>query len=288
LKAEESSVARQDQDKSSKWMIQHHADAMLLLGGLRNVRQWKAVQAELVVPRNLPDGLIEVYRGNRKEPDHYIIEVATYPEKRVVDQAMNNLMLGYQFLGKLPELLVLVLHPKGKYRVPRNSTIQSREKWSELGGRWNVVELWTFQAKELLETGNVGLIPWVPLTQFQGRPEALLDDCRRRIERNAPAKEQADLLAVSQVMARLRFPSPEMLALLGGKRIMIESPLIQELLAEDRQKAIGRILVRRFKQVPPELLTRLQQIGDLDQLEQLLDHAVDCPDLITFERLLRA
>jgi hypothetical protein len=41
-------------DKSSKWLIQHHGDAILRLAGVTNVAAWRALQAELVQPRCLP------------------------------------------------------------------------------------------------------------------------------------------------------------------------------------------------------------------------------------------
>jgi hypothetical protein len=32
-------------DRSSKWLIQHHGDSLLRLGGLRDVRSWGPLQA---------------------------------------------------------------------------------------------------------------------------------------------------------------------------------------------------------------------------------------------------
>lgn len=36
----------QDYDKGSKWLIQHHGDAILRLIGVRDITAWKALQAE--------------------------------------------------------------------------------------------------------------------------------------------------------------------------------------------------------------------------------------------------
>src|SRR5215475_12659545 len=63
---EENVMARQDFDKSSKWMLQHHARGILFLGGIREVRQCRALQAEVVQPRRLPDGLLEVHLKGHK------------------------------------------------------------------------------------------------------------------------------------------------------------------------------------------------------------------------------
>jgi len=66
---------------------------------------------------------------------------------------------------------------------------------------WQVVELWTIPAEELLQAGDVGLIPWVPLTDFADPPERMLQRCREAIEERAPPGEKANLLAVTQVFS---------------------------------------------------------------------------------------
>jgi hypothetical protein len=43
-------------DKSSKWLIEHHGDSILRLAGVTGIAWWRALQAELVHPRRLPDG----------------------------------------------------------------------------------------------------------------------------------------------------------------------------------------------------------------------------------------
>jgi hypothetical protein len=208
-------MRRHEFDKSSKWMIQRHGKGILFLGGATGVRSCRALQAEVVQPRQLPDGLLEVHFRGRKKPDYVLVEIATYPEKRVSEQVLDDLTLTYQHLRVLPELLTVVLHPRGQYRVPGKHELQSRLQWSKLACEWNTVELWTLPAEDLLEAGDIGLIPWVPLTAFREPPEALLERCRRRIEEQAPLQDQANLLAVSQVLARLRFKNPDLLALLG-------------------------------------------------------------------------
>ncbi len=98
-------MARQSYDKSSKWLIQHHANAILYLGGARQVRRWSALQAEVVQPGKLPDGLIQATLAGDKEPHYFLLEIATYAEKRVVRQVMDDLTLSYQYLRELPEVL---------------------------------------------------------------------------------------------------------------------------------------------------------------------------------------
>ena len=58
-------MARHKFDKSTKCLIQKHGNGLLYLDGVRQVRSWRALQAELVQPRRLPDGLLEVFFHGR-------------------------------------------------------------------------------------------------------------------------------------------------------------------------------------------------------------------------------
>jgi hypothetical protein len=109
-------------------------------------------------------------------------------------------MLVYLDRGELPEAVTLVLRPKGKYRIPRRWNLRSRLGLSACSLKWHIVELWTVRAEELLKTGDVGLIPWVPLTDFPDPPETMIRRCRDAIEERAPSEVRADSLAVSQVL----------------------------------------------------------------------------------------
>jgi hypothetical protein len=244
-------MPRHELDKSSKWLIQRHPRGILLLGGARDARICRALQAELVQPRQLPDGLLEVVFQGRKKPDYFLVEINTYPEKRVAEQAADDLMLAYQHFRVLPELLTVLLHPRGKYRVTGRHEVRSRLQWSQLGSGWKVAELWTLPAEELLEANEVGVIPWVPLAKHERRPEALLEECRRRIEQQAHPADQANLLAVSQILAGLRYPHEQLLAILGGREIM-------------------------FGPLPPDVITRLRRVHSERSLTALHTYADRC------------
>jgi len=71
-----------DYDKSTKWLIPHHGDFILRLGGVRDIATWKALQAEPVQPRRLPDGLLEVRRQGQTRPRLFVLEISTYALRR--------------------------------------------------------------------------------------------------------------------------------------------------------------------------------------------------------------
>ena len=279
-------MARHEFDKSSKWLIQKHGNGILYLGGVRNVRSWRPLQAELVQPRRLPDGLLEVYFHGRQSPDFFLLEVATYPEKRVLNQALNDLTLAYHQLQVLPELLTVILNPKGGFKVWGKHELVSRLQWSRFTCRWKVVELWKLAADDLLATGNVGLVPWVPLTHFSGPPEPILEQCRLRIDQQALPQERDNLLVVSQILAHLRYNDSRLLAILGGKRVMIESPLIQEIVAESKQDDILAFLRARFDDLSEDIVERIRAIHSEKKLLALIKHAARCSHLDAFRKKL--
>jgi hypothetical protein len=273
-------------DKSSKWLIEHQARGILRLGGLHGIRQYRARPGQIVQPSKLPDGLLEVTLDDRKEPLPVLIEVATFPERRAERQALEDLTLAHHVLGRLPELLLLVLRPKGRYRIGGRYAIPSELGWSRLEGAWKVVELWTLPAEEHLAEGDAGVVPWVPLMRYDGPPEALLERCREKIEREAHPKDQATLKSVAQVLARLKFPDPELWSLLGGKAVMIESPLIQELRAELVHDVIVEVLKDRFGPVPRDVSKLLRAVLNEKKLKKLTVLAAKCPDLAAFREAL--
>jgi len=277
-------------DRGSKWMIGHHGDSLLHLAGAPRVRSWQALQAEVVHPRQLPDGLLEVFFEDRTDPDLVLVEVITYADQRVREQLVRDIGLVLIDRRTLPEVLTLVLHPRGHVQVGSQEELRSRLAWTHLQVNWRLVELWTVPAEQLLAANDIGLIPWIPLTRFADPPENVLRQCRARIDEQAPPEERANLLAIAQVMTRLRYNDPRLLALFGGRQAMIESPLIQELLAETltdtKRKDILLLLADRFGSVPPELIAGLQAIQDEVRLSALLVWASRCPDLDAFRARL--
>jgi len=82
---------------------------------------------------------------------------------------------------------------------------------------WRVIELWTLPAEEFL-TPACWRGAVVPLMRFDGPPGPLLERCREA-DRTAVALGRASRpLAVSQVLAELRFPGPDLLNLLVENR----------------------------------------------------------------------
>ena len=281
---------RDPYDRSTKWLIAHQGAALLHLGGATGFTSCRPVQGEVVAPKRLPDGLLEVSFPGDPEPDLYVVEISTYPEHRAEKQARDDAMLVLLDRGRLPEVLTLVLQPRGQLRIDGREEVASRRGWSRLGFTWRVVELWTLSAEALLAANEVGLIPWVPLAQSAQSAEVILRECRDRIDRLVPADEQGNFLAVTQMLARLRYNRDTIEAIFRRSGVMIESPWLKEMfeesIAEKQRQDIVLFLRGRFKSVPEEVGTALRGVTDPDRLQELTLWAGQCTDLDAFRTRL--
>ncbi len=102
---------------------------------------------EIAQNRRYPDGLLQAFLGTDPKPHHVLIEIATFPERRALKQAMDDLALAYSALGHLPELVMFVLRPKGKFLIGGTHVIRSKLGLSRLEAQWRIVELWTLRGR---------------------------------------------------------------------------------------------------------------------------------------------
>jgi hypothetical protein len=282
-----------ESDKSSKWYIQHHGDSLLRIFGVRDIAAWTALQAELVLPRQLPDGVLSVEERGRDERDIYILEIATFPDPRVPTQAVRDAAAGLLERGVLPEVLVLFLHKKGNVLAADSIELKSRKGFTSMSDSWRAVKLCELPAAELLALGDVALLPWVPLAKLSGPPEPIVSQWKARVDREVPSPAREDLLTVAQFLLKLRYdegPQPdELRKLLGGQKAMIESPLYQEIVEEAkrdaRQRDILMFLAGRFGPAAEELELDLKAVA-FDRLDELVEFAARCRSLASFRKRL--
>jgi hypothetical protein len=80
------------------------------------------------------------------------------------------------------------------------------------------------------------------------------------------------------------------LNILGGKDVMIESPLLQEIIAESqrsgRVKTLIDVLEDRFGSVTPTITAGLEQVKARERLRRLTTQVVLCKSLHAFEDAL--
>jgi hypothetical protein len=273
---------RDKKDRSGKWLIEHHGDGLLRLGGVYGFRSWRATPTDVVLPKQAPDGLLEVFFPDQPHADLVLIEIETYPLSDHAQQVLDDLTLVLGARGVLPEVISLILRPRGQLRVAGHHERVSRLGHSRVEFRWTVVELWTLAAADLLAVNDVGLIPLVPLTRFDAPPAALIEECRQRIEQQAPPGKQDNLLALTHVMTGLAYNDSSLLSLLLRNRTMIESPIIDSWRAEGAQHMIRKVLEARFGPIPADIAVQLKSVKDEERLGELNCAAAFCSDLEAF------
>src|SRR5262249_20354726 len=83
----------------------------------------------------------------------------------------------------------------------------------------------------------------------------------------------------------------QLIAILGASQVMIESPLIQEMMAkraaQTLHKSIVRFLTRRFGPVPEQVAAAIRSHHDEEELQELLEEAASCPTLEAFQTRLQ-
>jgi hypothetical protein len=285
---------RKDKDRTGKWLLAHHGDAILRLGGVTGFSSWKPLQAETVAPRRTPDGLIEVRFPGDPQPALVLEEIETYPDADNDRQVLDDLMVLALDRGTVPEVVSLVLKPKGNLTTTGQFERVGPRGHTRVSGSWPVVRLWELSADELLAMNDPGVIPWVPLAKSDVAPESLMVTCRERIQAVTDPMDRAGLLVVTQILAGLAFPGRTFLDLFGGPEAMIESPVLDEVKeilrkryeAEGAAKALrGAILANleaRFGSAPEDRIAPLGTITDETRLKGLHRLAATCPDLDTF------
>lgn len=276
-------------DASSKWLIENHADAILRLAGVTGVLSFKPLPGEVVQSRQLPDGLVEVLLAGRSVPALFLIEINTYPDNRVPGELFDDLMLTYLNRRELPELVTLVLCPKGNLAVRPRAEVVSPMGWSRLEAGWRVVNLWELNAADFLPLTDPGLAPWVPLTRIDGPPEVLIRQCKDVIEVKATEGKRANLLAVTEILSGLVHDERMLEALLRSGK-MIESPVLQRWFRErdvaTRQAVLLELLEVRFGQIPADVSATVRLIQDEARLKSLLAPASAVATLDDFRAAL--
>jgi hypothetical protein len=286
---------RERKDRSGKWVLTSRPDSLLRLAGLTGFTSWRAVPPEVVAPKRIPDGLVELTFPDRTDPVPALIELATYPKRELAEQIVDDAALVYLNSGVWPEAVTFVLHPRGTYRLPSETTISSPRGTCSMTFRWRVVEMWTLDGRTLLDSGDVGLVPWVPLTHLGADPVQELRECHERILRDTPPRDVDFMLNVLRVFTRFVYDKRVERDALGGspmlpEHVLIEMPFIQEMIEEARTEttlktkrdSILAVIEARFGSSPTDLDVQLAAIRSIDRLQQLTRLAVTCPDPESF------
>lgn len=277
-------------DKGGKWLIEHHAGAILKLAGIGPVVSCRALPGELVQSRQLPDGMVEARLAGRAEPVLCLIEINTYSYSKTAGELLDDVLLTYLNRRVVPEIVAITLSTKDNVRIDPDVRLTSPLGRTRLEAGWRVVNLWELNASDFLPLADPGLAPWVSLMKMDGPPELVLQQCKDVIATSTSSGEQQNLLSVTEILARLRFDQQLLRAIFRRGGEMIESPLLDELFAERDVKTYRGLILKklegRFGPVPADVSAAVRVVTDSPRLEALLDAAYSSPTLDAFRQSL--
>jgi hypothetical protein len=279
-------MAREAKDRSSEWLIEHHADSLLLVAGVTGFTSCKAVNPVMVHPKRIPDGLLEVTFPDHPTPSVFLVEVTTYPDKEERDQVMEDVALVLLERRVVPEVISIVLSTRGNQTLEGEHQRTSRHGRTSLLCKWEVVRLWELRAQQLLDLDQPGVLPLVPLTRFDEEPAEMLERCRERIDRLAPPDQRDNLLAIAATMTAFRYNRDALFDIFARRLTVNENPFLARIERQGELKNAHEFVLGfledRFGAVPEELQQRVRRITELDRLRVLRRNAARCDSLQAF------
>jgi len=285
----------QSSDRSAKYLIEKHGDALLKLAGVPPFTAWRAVANEQVAPRRTPDGLLEVQFADHPGPTPVVIEVESRAAADNARQMAEAMALVFLTAGVWPDGVLIVL------TGPRDSAGDDAVTLTAAGGtagaamRWRTVRVWQLQAEDVF-AADVGLVPLAPLTRSPLSPADLLTRCRTEIDRRAAPADRDELLVVTRMLASYRYNDRTLMEILMGSRVFSDSPEFIRVRTEARTEGKAELLHEmiddelraRFGQLPAEVAGDVSAVTDVRRLRGLYAVAQACPDLAAFAAALRA
>jgi predicted transposase/invertase (TIGR01784 family) len=212
----------------------------------------------------------------------------------VPDRNMGFRMLDYRVRGhrKFPDrqMRQVVI-----YLTPTTSDLVSLTTFELEFTRheFEVIRLWEQPASIFLE--SVGLYPFATLAQTD-EPELVLREVAAKIEEIPERKLQADISAMSYILAGLVLDRDRVGRIIR-RDIMRESVTYQEILAEGEVKGktqgrveearalIVRLLTRKLGKIGSNLLTRIEALP-LERVESLGEDLLDFTSIDNLEQWL--
>jgi len=135
------------------------------------------------------------------------------------------------------------------YRKNDNKVHRLNDRWGEaatLDYTYRVIRIWEEPRQPVIEKELIGLYPLLPLMKGNGKkeePKQVLSESIATIQKVEDVSLQQDLLAAMAIMAGGRY-APELIRTMIRREMVMESPIYQEWVKEERTEAEVRGEVR--------------------------------------------
>ena len=215
------------------------------------------------------------------------VEFQTVPDRDMGFRMLDYRVRAHQkFAGRQMRQVVIYLTPTTSDLVTL-TTFELESTRHE----FEVIRLWEQPASIFLE--SVGLYPFASLAQTD-QPELVLREVAARIEKITEPKLQADISAMSYILAGLVL-NRDRVGRIIRRDIMRESVTYQDILAEGEVKGetqgrvkeartlIIRLLAKKLGNVSPKLLAKIEALS-LERVESLGEDLLDFTSIANLEQ----
>lgn len=230
-------------------MLTNVSEAILRLAGLGGFTSFEHQPVEVVAPRRTLDGLFKVKFPDQPEPTLVLIEIEAYPSADAARQVFEDIALVLLEYRQVPEVVHLFLKPRNNNRVTGEVVRSSARGTVHLAARWPVVELWKLDSEELFKTGEVGLLPLIPLTQMTRNPDDVFAECLEKIQQIPMDGVRSALLAVAKIFANFAEVHSARWAEAEFQSGVLEMKVMQDILAELKEREQRELAAREAERV---------------------------------------
>jgi predicted transposase YdaD len=146
---------------------------------------------------------------------------------------------------------------------------------SYLDFRYSVLGVWMMDVEVVLTSG-LGAPPLAPLTKVKKKDlPAVINRMKARFEREVSENESNLLWTATKILMGMRYSKELVASLLKGVQGMKESVTYQAILVEGEQRMLIRMGRKRLGEPSPEIVARIESIGDESILSTLADRLFD-------------
>lgn len=184
-----------------------------------------------------------------------------------------NAVAYYKFRKTVESVVVLLRKEAG------GPAVSGRLRYGSTSFDYRIVRIWEKSPEELL-SASLALLPLAPLSSVSETDlPGLVQRMEVRIDAEAAPEDRDMLWTTTYLLMGLKYTPEFSEKLLQGVRNMKESSTYQFILQEGREEEGRRMLIRlgtkRLGDPDPKILSRLEGITSLQQLEELADRLLE-------------
>jgi hypothetical protein len=263
-------------DKVSKYILdEFSSDIVEFFTGIK-ADKITILDKELNLPSKYVDS---AYKIN----DEFIlnIEIQTkYDENLPFRMALYSLVLKDRY--KLPvKSYVIYLTPDKKEKITDHYSEEFEGCMAYY--KYDLIRLWDYNPREVIKKNLLGVFPLVPLMK---KDEKLLKICNDKIVQSILKDNvKKDLLGSLESFAGLLYKKEVIRNMLSYEK-MKDSVTVQAWVSEGEKKLLLKMLNKKFKKVPKEIIEAINSIEESDAIEAIGEKIFEFKTLDDLRKLL--